>query len=239
MNTAIWTTVFGSLGIIVSVFESKKGKFLGKCARAWAKVILFSGGIKYTVKNLDNLNLSSSYIFAGNHSSGFDILLGFAGLPFWIVSIAKIELRSILILGTVMRIAGHIFVDRKNHENAMASLKKASISLKKLPRSVLLYPEGTRTRDGSIQKFKPGGLLLAVETGIPIVPIYYSGTYSILKQGSWKVNNQKLKLIIGKPIFTEKYSFETRRELAKKVQFEVVKLSKTSKEKKENVIVDK
>ena len=220
----------GLFGIIISIFESKKGKFLGKCARIWAKVILFNGGVKYTVKNLDNLNLSNSYIFAGNHSSGFDILLGFAGLPFWIVSIAKIELRSVFVLGFVMRVAGHIFVDRKNHERAMSSLKKASVSLKKNPRSILLYPEGTRTKDGSIQNFKPGGLLLAVETGMPIVPIYYSGTYSILNRGSWKLNNQNLKLIIGKPIFTEKYSFETRRELAKKVQFEVVKLSNTFKE---------
>ena len=227
MNTALWTTVLGFFGIAVSIFETKKGKFLGKCARIWAKIILFCSGIKYTVKNLDNLNLSNSYIFAGNHSSGFDILLGFAGLPFWIVSIAKIELRSIFVLGTVMKIAGHIFVDRKNHEDAMESLKEASISLKKLPRSVLLYPEGTRTKDGSIQNFKPGGLLLAVETGIPIVPIYYSGTYSIIKQGPWKMNNQKLKLIIGKPIFTEKYSFDTRRDLANKVQSEVLKLSNT------------
>ena len=230
LNTAFWTTVLGFLGIFISIFESKKGKFLGKCARVWAKIILFCGGVKYTVKNLDNLNLSNSYIFAGNHSSGFDILLGFAGLPFWIVSIAKIELRSIFVLGTVMKIAGHIFVDRKNHENAMESLKKASISLKKLPRSVLLYPEGTRTKDGSIQNFKPGGLLLAVETGIPIVPIYYSGTYNIIKQGPWKMNNQKLKLIIGKPIFAKKYSFDSRIELAKKVQSEVLKLSNTSKD---------
>ena len=230
INTAFWTTILGLFGIIISIFESKKGKFLGKCARIWAKVILFNGGVKYTVKNLDNLNLSNSYIFAGNHSSGFDILLGFAGLPFWIVSIAKIELRSVFVLGFVMRVAGHIFVDRKNHESAMSSLKKASVSLKKNPRSILLYPEGTRTKDGSIQNFKPGGLLLAVETGMPIVPIYYSGTYSILNRGSWKLNNQNLKLIIGKPIFTEKYSFETRRELAKKVQFEVVKLSNTFKE---------
>ena len=114
--------------------------------------------------------------------------------------------------------------------HAMESLKKASISLKKLPRSVLLYPEGTRTKDGSIHNFKPGGLLLAVETGIPIVPIYYSGTYSIIKEGPWKMNNQKLKLIIGKPILTEKYSFDTRRELAKKVQSEVLKLSNTFKD---------
>ncbi len=226
INTAFWTTFLGLFGVIILVFESKKGKFLGKCARAWAKAILFFGGIKYSVKNLDNLNLSSSYVFAGNHASGFDILLGFAGLPFWIVSVAKIELRSVFILGFVMKMAGHIFIDRKNHDSAIASLKRASLSLKETPRSVLLYPEGTRTIDGVIKKFKPGGLLIAVKAGIPIVPIFYSGTYSILKRDSWKINNQKLELIIGEPISTKEYSFETRKELALKVQTEVFKLSK-------------
>ncbi len=224
-NTALWTIILGLSGIIISLFESKKGQALGKCARMWAKVILFLGGIKYSVKNLDNLDKKSSYVFAGNHASVFDILLAFAGLPFWIISIAKIELRSIYILGFVMKTAQHIFIDRKNHDEAMLSLEKARISLLKIPRSILLYPEGTRTLDGSIGIFKPGGLFLASEIGIPIVPIYYSGTFSFLKKGSWKIKNQKLELRIGKPISTEMYTFDKRKELAKRVQKEVLKLS--------------
>tara|TARA_B100001250_G_C19713544_1_gene750299 strand:- start:60 stop:767 length:708 start_codon:yes stop_codon:yes gene_type:complete len=226
INTALWTTFLGFIGIFISIFESKKGKTLGVFARIWAKLILFFGGIKYSVKNLDILKPKCSYVFAGNHASGFDILLAFAGLPYWIVSIAKIELRSIFILGLVMKTAGHIFIDRKNHEEAMYSLENAKISLKKLPRSVLLYPEGTRTLDGTIGNFKPGGLLLAVETELPIVPIYYAGTFNLLKKGSWFINNQKLELRIGKPILTKDYSFETRKELAEKVRSEVFKLSK-------------
>tara|TARA_B100001250_G_scaffold244830_1_gene210504 strand:+ start:192 stop:899 length:708 start_codon:yes stop_codon:yes gene_type:complete len=224
-NTVFWTTFLGLIGVIISFFESKKGQALGRCARIWAKLILFLGGIKYSVKNLENLDKKSSYFFAGNHASGFDILLAFAGLPFWIISIAKIELRSIYILGFVMKTARHIFIDRKNHDKAMSSLKKAKISLLKVPRSILLYPEGTRTLDGSIGDFKPGGLFLAAELGMPIVPIYYSGTFHLLKKGSWKIKNQKLELRIGKPISTKMYTFNKRKELAKRVQKEVLKLS--------------
>ena len=93
-NTVIWTTLLGFLGIIVSIFELRRGRTLGYCANLWAKLILFFGGVKYSVKGLEFLKPNGSYIFAGNHASGFDILLAFAGLPYWVVSIAKIELTN-------------------------------------------------------------------------------------------------------------------------------------------------
>ena len=91
---------------------------------------------------MEFLKPNGSYIFAGNHASGFDILLAFAGLPYWVVSIAKIELKSIPVLGWVMRAAGHIFVDRGRQEQALKSLEIARESLLKMPRSVLLFPKG-------------------------------------------------------------------------------------------------
>ena len=93
-NTVIWTTLLGFFGIVVSIFEPRRGRTLGYCANLWAKLILFFGGVKYSVKGLEFLKSNGSYIFAGNHASEFDILLAFAGLPYWVVSIAKIELKS-------------------------------------------------------------------------------------------------------------------------------------------------
>ena len=89
-------------------------------------------GFSYSVEGLENLDKNKSYVFAGNHASGFDILLAYATLPFWIVSIAKIELRSIFFLGFVMKSAGHIFIDRNNHEKAIKSLNEAKRSLFKI-----------------------------------------------------------------------------------------------------------
>ena len=197
---------------------------MGYFATIWAQLILFFGGVSYSVKGLDNLNPDGSYLFAGNHASGIDILLAFAGLPFWLVSIAKIELRSIPVLGWVMRAAGHIFIDRSNHDKAMASLRKAKDTLREIPRSVLLFPEGTRTRDGSLGTFKQGGLLVGVEAGIPIVPIAFVRTFDVLEKGSWRMKTHPIELRIGNPIPSDTYSYQTRKDLARHGREEVKEL---------------
>lgn len=177
---------------------------LGKCARKWGQTILLLSGIKYSVSGLDNIQTENkSYFFASNHASALDIPLAFAGIPIWLVSIAKIELKSIPILGWVMTTAGHVFVDRKNKEKAFSSLEIAKKTLNKNPRSILIFPEGTRTINGELMDFKTGGLKMAIDLGIPIVPIACRGTYEMLKKGSKKIGNNKLELKIGSPIFTD------------------------------------
>ena len=220
-NAAIWTSFFGLLGIFASVFESNKGKTLGHCARLWGKFILFFTGVRYSVKGLDNLDPKGAYIFACNHASGYDVPLAFAGLPYWLISIAKIELKSVFILGWVMETAGHIFVDRKRSENAIASLEKAKESLINNPRSILLFPEGTRTMDGELGFFKRGGLMLSLDTGIPIVPVGLVGTFEMLKKGTWSFKNQPLEIRIGNPIHPKTFSNDSKNSLAKYVKSQV------------------
>ena len=222
--TVIFTFIFGLSGIFISFFESKKGRALGHCARLWAKSILFFTGVKFSIKGLNNLDKNSNYIFAGNHTSVFDIPLAFAALPFWLVPVAKKELRSVFLLGWVMDTAGHIWVDRKNTDSALKSLQKAKESLMLMPRSILLFPEGTRTRNGLLAPFKPGGLLIAVDTNMPIVPIAFVGTFEKLEPESWSMNNNPIELRVGKPISSRGYSVETRRELANYVRDQVEKL---------------
>ena len=220
-NAAIWTSFFGLLGIFASIFESNKGKTLGHCARLWGKFILFFTGVRYSVKGLDNLDPNGPYIFACNHASGYDVPLAFAGLPYWLISIAKIELKSVFILGWVMETAGHIFVDRKRSENAIASLEKSKKSLINNPRSILLFPEGTRTMDGELGFFKRGGLMLSMDTGIPIVPIGLVGTFEMLKKGTWSFKNQPLEIRIGNPIHPKTFSNKSKNSLAKYVKSQV------------------
>ena len=92
---------------------------------------MFFNGIKYTIKGLNNLNPDGNYIFAGNHTSVLDIPLAFSGSPFWLLPIAKIELKKVLVLGWVMQTAGHIWVDRTKRDQALKSIEKAKDSLKK------------------------------------------------------------------------------------------------------------
>ena len=224
LNTIFWTLIFGLPGIFLTIFESNKGRILGYCARMWAKYILFFCRIEYSVKGLENLNPSSNYIFAGNHASMFDIPLAFAGLPYWLVPIAKKELKSVFILGWIMNTAGHIWVDRKRSEDALKSLARAKASLKSMPRSILLFPEGTRTKDGSLGSFKKGGLLLSKETNIPIVPIAFIGTYNLLNKNSFKMHGNRLELRVGKPLPVKESFFENKNELAKNIRLRVGEL---------------
>ncbi len=224
ITTAILTLVIGLTGIILTIFETQKGRILGYCARIWGKCILFFNGLKYSVKGLENLNPNGNYIFAGNHASALDIPLAFSCLPFWLVPVAKIELKRVLVLGWVMQTAGHIWVDRTKRDQALRSIEKAKESLKSKPRSILLFPEGTRTINGLLGQFKKGGLLLSLDTGIPIVPVAFVGTYKMLKKGSLKMTGREIELRIGKPINSNNYSHSSRRLLANDVRAKVAEL---------------
>ena len=188
--------------MIGSLFE-RKGKFMSYIAINWSKTILKIGKIKFSVNGLKNIDLKGNYFFIPNHESALDIPLVFASIPMHVVSVAKIELSRIPFFGWSMISGGHFFVDRSNHKKAMRSIEKAKISMKKNPRSVFLFPEGTRSLDGKVGRFKKGGLKLAIDLGVPIVPVGIVGTnqfQSNLRKGR---NIGTLELNIGKPLQTK------------------------------------
>lgn len=228
-NVIIWTVLLGGGGTILSIFEWR-GKILGKVAHIWSKLILASAGVKYSVYGLDQLDSKQNYVFAGNHESPFDIPLAFAGIKHHLISISKIEYKWIPIFGWAMQAAKHIFIDRNNHAKALESLKKAAQSVQNNPRSILLFPEGTRSTDGKIHKFKKGGLLLAIETQLSIVPMALCGTSDVAIKGARKLTSASVELHIGKPINTEGMTLNDRNELTEKVYKAVVHL-KTEWEK--------
>ena len=212
--TVFWTIIFGVVTIVVFPFDFTRGKILSKIVKYWARVIFISAGIKTKISGLENLDNSKNYIFAANHSSSLDIPLMLGFIPFWIVPIAKIELKWIPFLGWAMQMAGHVFVDRSKHENAMLSIKSIKNSLLKRPRSILLFPEGSRTKDGQIKQFKSGGLSLGIETKSPIAPVAIIGTFDSLKKGSKSFINNLLIIKVGNPIDTKGYSEKDRKILA-------------------------
>ena len=222
--TIFWTISFGVAVILFSPFDYKKGRILGFIVKYWAKTIFKTMNINVRVIGLDKLDRNADYIFAPNHASSLDIPLILGFLPFWIVPISKIELKWIPFLGWAMQAAGHVFVDRRDHEKAMLSIAKIKDSLIKNPRSVLIFPEGSRTNDGKVNKFKTGGLSIGISTEIPIVPIAIDGTFESLSKNSKKFVNKLLTINIGSPVDTRKYSLDDRKNLAIIVNSEVKKL---------------
>ena len=222
--TIFWTILFGVAVILFSPFDYKKGKILGFIVKYWAKTIFKTMNINVRVVGLDKLNRNADYIFAPNHASSLDIPLILGFLPFWIVPISKIELKWIPFLGWAMQAAGHVFVDRRDHEKAMLSIAKIKNSLLKNPRSILIFPEGSRTNDGKVNQFKTGGLSIGISTKISIVPVAIDGTFESLSKHSKKFVNKLLTINIGSPVDTRKYSLDDRKDLAIIVNSEVKKL---------------
>ena len=169
-------------------------------AKTWSKVLLYLGGVDYKVIGLHNLDPKGFYVFAANHESALDIPLVFAGLPYHIVAVAKIELKRIPIFGWSMMAGGHFFVDRKNKNSALKSLDSAKSSMANNPRSIIIYPEGTRSNNGSIRQFKKGGLVLAINMDLPVVPVALCGTRECLGEKKYKLKKNTIEMRIGKPI---------------------------------------
>lgn len=217
---AVWvifaTLVLGLLVIFLSLFV-RSGNPMHKIARFWGRSILFVSRIKVSVKGLSDIDHSKSYIYMPNHQSNFDIpvLLGHLKVQFrWL---AKMELFKIPIFGHAMRKAGYISIDRNNRESAFESLKMAAGRVKSGV-SVLIFPEGTRSRDGKLRPFKKGGFVVAVDSGVPVVPVVITGTRSIMTKGSLRINPGKVGMIIHQPIQTSVYTRNTKEALMERVR---------------------
>ena len=217
---AVWvvfaTLVLGLLVLFLSFFV-RSGNPMHKIARFWGRSILFVSRIKVSVKGLSDIDRSRSYIYMSNHQSNFDIpvLLGHLKVQFrWL---AKMELFKIPIFGHAMRKAGYISIDRNKRESAFESLKDATRKIKSGV-SVLIFPEGTRSRDGKIRPFKKGGFIMAIDSGAAIVPIVISGTRSIMTKGSLQIKPGKVNVVVYQPIQTSVYSRETKEALMESVR---------------------
>jgi len=196
---------------------------MGWIVRLWAKIILKASFVEFKIEGEENIKSNTHYFFAANHESEFDIPLVFAAIKLQMVAISKIELKNIPFLGWAMQAAGHIFVNRKNHVSALKSMEKARESMSQNPRSVIIFPEGTRSKDGQILPFKKGGLILAMNLKMEVVPLGIIGTRTLI-QNKFSSRNDTIKLIIGKPIKTSSLNYEDRNTFVKSVRSEVVKL---------------
>ena len=211
------TTIFwGIIAIFISFF-TRTGNPVHIIARIWARGILFVSRIKVTVDGLANIDPSRSYVYMSNHQSNFDIPVLLACLPVQFRWLAKAELFKIPIFGRAMRGAGYVKIDRFNQESAFESINEAAGKMKDGV-SVMIFPEGTRSRDGSIRPFKKGGFVMAVDAGVPIVPIILQGTWSIMDKSSLRINTGEVSLNIKAPIATIDYTRDSKDDLMESVR---------------------
>lgn len=216
----IWTflvTVFFAIAAILASLFGSGGNAPHIVARIWARSILFASRIRVTVKGLSNIDPKRSYIYMSNHQSNFDIPVLLAYLPVQFRWIAKNELFKIPIFGYAMKRAGYISIDRSGRKSTLQSIRNAAEIIRNGV-SVIIFPEGTRSQDGNLKSFKNGGFVLAVDSGVPIIPIIIHGTWQIMSKNQLRIKPGRVVLEIQKPVESSNFSRKTKNDLLEKVR---------------------
>ncbi len=217
------TIFFGTINLIVSLFD-QSGNTQVAIARVWSKSLLLLAGVKMDVDGVENISSNGSYLIASNHLSYMDTPVVLAHIPVQFRFLAKKGLFSIPFLGYHLKRAGHIPVPRDDPRGAVRTMQKAAEVIRARGISILVFPEGGRTRDGVLQPFKEGAAHIAIQAGVPIVPVALVGTREVLPMGSLNIRPGRVTLRIGKPIETKNLTARDRKQLTEEVREQIAGL---------------
>lgn len=221
----ILLVVLCSIFSILSFIVNPRGNLSFQLMKITARLMLFFSGVRVRVEGLENVVYEGAQIFASNHVSQFDIVVLTAISPVKTGWVAKKELFMIPFLGWLMKANGHIAIDRSSGRKALNSLKEAALKVRN-GQNIVIFPEGTRSRDGKLQPFKKGVFHLCTRTGVPIIPIYILGTYNVLKPDTLSIKPGRVYVKIGKAISTADYPNNKAGELMNDLRERILGLEK-------------
>ena len=213
------TILLGTLSVIAGFFDGT-GNTQHCIARFWGRTLLWAALIRVRVQGLERLDPNGVYVFVSNHVSLMDIpaILGY--LPFQFRFFAKLGLYRIPFIGTHLRRAGHLPVDRTSARASLKSMTEAGRIIAARRVSMLLFPEGGRCPVG-LRQFKEGGAYIAIKAGVPIVPMALIGMREKLPMGSVHLRRGVVTLQIGEPIPTAAMDIGDRVALTQRLYAEV------------------
>jgi len=224
------TLVLSILAMVVAIFDPEGNK-CHIIARLWAKSIMVASRVKTKIIGIENLKSSSPVILMSNHQGYFDIFAYLAYLPIQFRWLAKESLFKIPFLGWGMRRAGYISIDRSSLKKGYRSLNEAAEKIKS-GKNVLIFPEGTRSKDGKLLPFKVGGFTLAIKAKVNIIPMAITGSYKIMPKNRFTVKPGKIIIRIGEPIDISEISIKEKETLMNKVREKIEGLLKKNEEDK-------
>ena len=197
-------TVFTAVFTVCTVFW-KNAEFVHKVQQFWSRSFFWLMFLPVSVDGQEHIVPGQSYVFVANHQSMFDVWLVYGWLPVIFKWLMKAELRKVPFVGTGCKAAGHIFIDRRSTKAAMESLKEVE---KQLVNGVctVIFPEGTRSLNGEVGRFKRGAFQIACDLGLPIIPLSLDGCYEVLPKGKPFVYRAPVHMHIGEPIDLKQFS---------------------------------
>jgi 1-acyl-sn-glycerol-3-phosphate acyltransferase len=194
---SLYTVVCGAASIVSSLFD-RSGHFAHRCARLWSLLILKTTGVRVRVEGLDRLTPGTTYVFVSNHQSIYDVPVLFWSLPYQLRIIAKSSLARFPVLGWHLKRGRHLFVDRKNPDRQGILRRWRSLVSEGL--SLIIFAEGTRSPDGRVARFKAGSFLLAIQAGLPVVPVAVIGTRQVMPKGRLRTEPASVTLVVHEPM---------------------------------------
>ena len=211
LKNVFWSWAVAPIGIVMTGFHATLLTFLGRrdpaapsverVYRNWARSWLRLIGVDLQVEGGEDLDATTSYVVVANHLSNVDIMICIAAVPVPIRFLAKKELFKYPVLSQAMRSIGIVEVDRAAHARAVESINRQAELVRSRNHSLMVYAEGTRSRDGELKPFKKGAFAIASGAGMPIVPVAISGTREVMPPGSLTVDRHRtVRVTIGEPI---------------------------------------
>ena len=157
---------------------------------------IFLSGTRISITGQEKIQKNQSYIVISNHQSLFDVWALIGKIPLQLRWIVKVEIRKMPIFGYALERMGHVYVNRKTRSAAASSLEKAARKIKG-GTSVIIFPEGTRSKDGHLLRFRRGGGIIALKSGVPILPVTVNGSRFVLPKTTLRLMPGKIEVIVG------------------------------------------
>lgn len=208
MIRTLWTALVALVALLwwgpAVLWQARRGRkgteWYVSVTRRWARSVIWASGCPLVVHGRQNVREGMPQVIASNHISWFDVFALASVIEVNYHFVAKKELMSIPLFGRAMEGAGHITIDRSNRERAIESLRAAGEKIRRSPGAVVIFPEGTRSRTGRLMPFKKGAFMLAGESGVAVVPTAITGSFEIMRKGSWRISPRPIHIHFLPPI---------------------------------------
>ena len=215
----VFTTLTAVFTIIFSFIGDYRWTYFP--AVIWGRLFCYLAFIRVKINGKENVSPKKSYIFVANHQSIYDIFVVYGWLNNRFKWLMKNTLRKIPLVGLACEKAGHIFIDRSHPLKAQKSIKKAEEKMKN-GASLVIFPEGSRTKDGNVNRFKRGAFKIAEDLKLPLVPITIDGAYNVMPYNSFYIRSGKIVVTIHQSIDCKQLTSENMEEYITKAREAVI-----------------
>ena len=207
LNTVILALVI----IAISPFD-RKGNLVHYIGKFWSLLNIYSSGTRLAIKGREKIEKGRSYIVMSNHQGLVDPWVLIGKLPLQLRWTIKPEVKKMPIFGYALEQMGHIYVGGRKRKDIALTLEAAVQKIRQ-EASVVFFPEGTRSKDGNLQKFHKGGAVIAIRSGVPILPVTVNGSRFVLPKGTLALMPGKIQVVVGDPIDPGRFDENRKDEL--------------------------